>query len=61
MKDYKDHYNALLARYNKGILYLEQNPNMIPKWSPEIEKIMEDLDTLIKTYKIPDEKILGGF
>lgn len=61
MEEYKSQYNKLLERYNNGILYLEQNPNMIPKWFSEIEKIMQRLHELIMQYNIPEEKILGGF
>ena len=61
MEEYKSQYNKLLERYNNGILYLEQNPNMISKWFSEIEKIMQRLHELIIQYNIPEEKILGGF
>ena len=61
MEDNKCQYNKLLNRYNNGILYLTKNPNMIPKWLNELENIMEDLDSLIKEYSIPEENILGGF
>lgn len=61
MEDYKIEYNELLKRYNKGILYLQENPNMVSKWGNELQKIMQDIDTLIKKYNIPEENILGGF
>lgn len=61
MEEYKSQYNNLLNRYNKGILYLEQNPNMLSKWGKELEKIMEDLSKLIVENSIPEEYILKGF
>ncbi len=61
MEDYKIEYNELLKRYNKGILYLQENPNMVSKWGNELQKIMQDIDILIKKYNIPEENILGGF
>lgn len=60
-KEVKLEYNKLLNRYNKGILYLEQNPNMLSKWGKELEKIMEDLSKLIVENSIPEEYILKGF
>ena len=61
MEDYKIEYNELLKRYNKGVLYLQENPNMASKWGNELQKIMQDIDILIKKYNIPEENILGGF
>ena len=60
-KEVKLEYNKLLNRYNNGILYLEQNPNMLSKWGKELEKIMEDLSKLIVENSIPEEYILKGF
>lgn len=61
MQEYKITYNKLLTRYNNGITYISENPNEREKWFPEIQKIMQDLDNLIKKYSIPDENILTGF
>ena len=60
-KEVKLEYNKLLNRYNNGILYLEQNPNMLSKWGKELEKIMEDLSKLIVENSIPEEYIMKGF
>ncbi len=61
MQEYKITYNKLLRRYNNGIAYISENPNEREKWFPEIQKIMQDLDNLVKKYSIPDENILTGF
>lgn len=61
MEDFKIKYNELLARYHKGILYLEKNPDMVAKWGKGLENIMDSLDKLIKENKIQDENILKGF
>lgn len=61
MEEYKIKYNELLNRYNKGILYLQENPNMVSKWGNELQNIMENMNKLIKEYNIPEENILGGF
>ena len=61
MKSFKIAYNKLLQRYNNGIRYLEDNPNELQKWFPELLLIMQDLDKLIRQNNIADENILKGF
>ena len=47
MEDLKKKYNATLKRFEKGCAYLGEHKNEIPKYVPEIIKIVKDLGIMI--------------
>lgn len=60
MEEYKIEYNKLLKRYENGIKYIQTHPSEL-KWFGEIQKIMNDLDEMIRKYNISGENVLKGF
>ena len=61
MEQYKEEYNNLLKRFEKGVQYLKNHPESFEKWSNELLDIVDQLDGFIKEHNIPEENILEGF
>lgn len=67
MEDLKKKYNATLKRFEKGCAYLGEHKNEIPKYVPEIIKIVKDLGIMIDMfaeqhgYVMTNDEIERGF
>ena len=67
MEDLKKKYNATLKRFEKGCVYLGEHKNEIPKYVPEMIKIVKDLGIMIDMfaqlylYVMTNDEIERGF
>lgn len=65
MNKLKQEYNYNLARYVNGCNYCEKNRNEIDKWIPELMKILNNMNNVLKEImkkeKVSEEEILKGF
>lgn len=69
LEGWKARYNAILMRYYKGVVYLENGEIAITqreKWLPELEKIVEELNYILALFDADNisyraDEVLGGF
>lgn len=62
MQLYKQQYNNLLKRYYNGCKYLKEHPEENEKFMPELLKILDKLNIILKEHPTKDnEEILNGF
>lgn len=60
MEKYKQEYNNLLKRYYNGCKYLNENPQEIEKFMPELLKILENINIIIDEKDIADSNIISN-
>lgn len=65
MNKLKQEYNYNLTRYVNGCKYCEANRNETDKWIPELIKILNNMNDILKEImkheKVSEEDILNGF
>lgn len=61
MEKLKQTYNKLLQRYYNGCNYIEENIKEADKYLPEVLKLLDTLNQILKRIPATEEEILNGF
>lgn len=54
-------YNQILQRYYNGCNYLEEHIDQVEKYLPEVLKLLDTLNQILKRIPATEEEILNGF
>lgn len=61
MQKIKELYNKTLQRYYNGCNYIEGHIEEADKYSPEVIKLLDTLNQILKKIPATEEEILNGF
>lgn len=61
MQKIKELYNKTLQRYYNGCNYIEENIKEADKYLPEVLKLLDTLNQILKRIPATEEEILNGF
>lgn len=61
MQKLKELYNKTLQRYYNGCNYIEEHIQEADKYLPEILKLLDTLNQILKRIPATEEEILNGF
>lgn len=61
MQKLKELYNKTLQRYYNGCNYIEEHIQETDKYLPEVMKLLDTLNQILKRIPATEEEILNGF
>lgn len=61
MQKIKELYNKILQRYYNGCNYIEEHIEEVDKYLPEVMKLLNTLNQILKKIPATEEEILNGF
>lgn len=61
MQKIKELYNTTLQRYYNGCNYIEEHIEEIDKYLPNVMKLLDTLNQILKRIPATEEEILNGF
>lgn len=61
MQKLKELYNKILQRYYNGCNYIEEHIEEVDKYLPEVMKLLDTLNQILKKIPATEEEILNGF
>lgn len=61
MQELKMLYNTTLQRYYNGCNYIEEHVEEVDKYLPEVVKLLDTLNQILKKIPATEEEILNGF
>lgn len=61
MQKLKELYNKTLQRYYNGCNYIEEHIQETDKYLPEVLKLLDTLNQILKRIPATEEEILNGF
>ena len=61
MQKLKELYNKTLQRYYNGCNYIEEHIEEAEKYLPEVIKLLDTLNQILKRIPATEEEILSGF
>ncbi|CDB32116.1 unknown [Clostridium sp. CAG:575] len=61
MDKIKELYNKILQRYYNGCNYIEEHIEEVDKYLPEVMKLLDTLNQILKKIPATEEEILNGF
>lgn len=61
MPNLKELYNKTLQRYYNGCNYIEEHIQEADKYLPEVLKLLDTLNQILKRIPATEEEILNGF
>lgn len=61
MQKIKELYNKILQRYYNGCNYIEEHIEEVDKYLPEVMKLLDKLNQILKKIPATEEEILNGF
>jgi hypothetical protein len=61
MQKIKELYNKILQRYYNGCNYIEEHIEEVDKYLPEVMKLLDTLNQILKKIPATEEEILNGF
>lgn len=61
MPKLKELYNKTLQRYYNGCNYIEEHIQEADKYLPEVLKLLDTLNQILKRIPATEEEILNGF
>lgn len=61
MDKIKELYNKILQRYYNGCNYIEEHIQEADKYLPEVMKLLDTLNQILKRIPATEEEILNGF
>lgn len=61
MQKLKELYNKTLQRYYNGCNYIEEHIQEADKYLPEVLKLLDTLNQILKRIPATEEEILNGF
>ena len=61
MQKTKELYNKTLQRYYNGCNYVEEHIEEVDKYLPEVLKLLDNLNQILKKIPATEEEILNGF
>lgn len=61
MQKLKELYNKTLQRYYNGCNYIEEHIQEVDKYLPEVLKLLDTLNQILKRIPATEEEILNGF
>lgn len=61
MQKIKELYNKTLQRYYNGCNYIEEHIKEADKYLPEVLKLLDTLNKILKRLPATEEEILNGF
>lgn len=61
MQRIKELYNKTLQRYYNGCNYIEEHIEECDKYLPEVLKLLDKLNQILKRIPATEEEILNGF
>lgn len=61
MQKVKELYNKILQRYYNGCNYIEEHIEEVDKYLPEVMKLLDTLNQILKKIPATEEEILNGF
>ncbi len=61
MQKIKELYNTTLQRYYNGCNYIEEHIEELDKYLPNVMKLLDTLNQILKRIPATEEEILNGF
>lgn len=61
MQKIKELYNTTLQRYYNGCNYIEEHIEKVDKYLPNVMKLLDTLNQILKRIPATEEEILNGF
>lgn len=61
MQKIKELYNTTLQRYYNGCDYIEEHIEEVDKYLPNVMKLLDTLNQILKRIPATEEEILNGF
>jgi hypothetical protein len=61
MQKIKELYNTTLQRYYNGCNYIEEHIEEVDKYLPNVMKLLDTLNQILKRIPATEEEILNGF
>ena len=61
MQKIKELYNTTLQRYYNGCTYIEEHIEKVDKYLPNVMKLLDTLNQILKRIPATEEEILNGF